>query len=110
MVGVTSTTIATEIDDVHEQDIDHDSPREIFSLKADPTALPLPHGENENSTESGCCCGLAVLCCLNSTKYWGGGTRTPTPVSHHVGVSGGGSNHRLTPSWWEQARGVVADV
>lgn len=40
----------------------------------------------------------------------GVGAQTPTPASHHVGVSGGGCGHHVTPSWCEAAREVVADV
>jgi len=45
-----------------------------------------------------------------SEQRSGEGARTPSPASHQVGVSGGGLDHRVTPTWCEAAREVIADV
>lgn len=45
-----------------------------------------------------------------ATRVLGGGPRTPSPASHHLGVSGWVLDPRLTPDWCEASEGVVGDA
>jgi len=45
-----------------------------------------------------------------ASRVLGGGPRTPSPASHHPGVSGWVLTPRLTPAWCEVSEGVVGDA